>query len=120
MKVWRPNWWWHVCQSFNRQESCDHLKGGLRRVRSRHRDYNVSIHTFSTNETRIRCLNNCGWEVYNKPEFKFKWAHGMRMVINSTNTRTASEIALKTDYYSEDFMLRLEGTRKTEGFVGRK
>lgn len=90
--------WWHQCQAYNRQRKCDHLKGHSPRDAKQGRwlDYNVSIHRFITNETRIRCLYGCGWEVYNKPEFRFKWAVGMAMVNKSTNTRTSSEIVMRT------------------------
>ena len=86
------DWWWQQrCREYNRIQKCGHLKGsrvyGLMR-----RDYNVSFHTFINGEQRIRCLNNCGFEVWNRPGWSYKWQYAMKMVKQSTNTRTASEV----------------------------
>lgn len=84
-------------QAYNRQQKCSHLKGaiGVPRRLMASRDYNVAMHTFPTGETKIWCLSNCGWHVWNRPGWSFKWAVGMRMVNNSSNGRTSSEVVLE-------------------------
>src|SRR6266851_3384443 len=61
------------------------------RMRDATQDYAVSLHTFIDGSQRIACLI-CGWEVYNKPGWRFKWQFGMSMVKKSTNTPTSSEM----------------------------
>src|ERR1700687_2519364 len=83
--------WEQRCREFNRRQKCNHRKGsqwgGLI-------DYAVSFHTFIDGSQRIACLKGCGFEVYNKPEWSFKWAVGLKMVEQSTNTRTSSEVVI--------------------------
>ena len=93
----RPYW----VRDFNflelkKQERCNHLKGqvGYRNVLVK--DFNVNIHTFIDGKSRIKCLT-CGWEVWNLPEFRFKWEQGMRMVGQSTNTPSSSEVLSKVE-----------------------
>ncbi len=82
--------WARQCRDYNRSQKCNHLKGG--RVRSSSmKDYNVSFHTFITGDERIRCLNNCGFEVWNKPEWSFKWQFATKMLKHTTNRPSASE-----------------------------
>lgn len=81
--------WARQCRDYNRSQKCSHLKGG--RARSNMNDYNVSFHTFITGEERIRCLNNCGFEVWNKPEWSFKWQYAAKMLKYTTNRPSASE-----------------------------
>jgi hypothetical protein len=85
-----PNDWdWQLkCIKYNRSQKCNHLKGNLRGSR---KDYCVSFHTFIDGSQRIACLKGCGFEVFNKPEWSFKWAVGVKMVMQSTNTASASE-----------------------------
>jgi hypothetical protein len=77
---------------FNRMRSCSHLKGG--RPMGRRSDYAVTIHTFIDGSQRIKCIL-CGWTVWNHPDWRFKWAVGMKMVKTSTNTPTSSQIMLQ-------------------------
>ena len=88
-----PNDWdWQIkCRNYNRSQKCNHLKGKLRGSR---KDYCVSFHTFIDGSQRIACLKGCGFEVFNKPEWSFKWAVGLKMVEQSTNTRTSSEVVI--------------------------
>ncbi len=82
--------WEQRCREFNRQKKCNHLKGNQWGGR---RDYAVSFHTFIDGSQRIACLKGCGFEVFNKPEWSFKWGVGMKMVEQSTNTPSSSERA---------------------------
>lgn len=86
-----PTWWYQQCQAYNRQRACNHLKGAGRGPKSRS-DYNVSLHTFSDGWSRIKCLNHCGWEVWNKPGWSYKWQHGMKMVNQSSNWPSSSQV----------------------------
>lgn len=84
--------WAKRCREYNRSQKCVHLKGGRYRLGSGFmKDYNVSFHTFIKGDQRIRCLNNCGFEVWNKPEWSFKWQFAERMLRNTTNRSSASE-----------------------------
>src|SRR5271166_897162 len=94
----RPYW----VRDFNflelkKQERCRHAKGqvGYRRA-STYIDFNVSKHTFIDGKSRIKCLT-CGWEVWNLPGFRFKWEQGMRMVEQSTNRPSSSEVLPKVE-----------------------
>ncbi len=82
-------WFFSATQIFNHQSKCSHRKNG--RMRDATQDYAVSLHTFIDGSQRIACLI-CGWEVYNKPGWRFKWQFGMSMVKKSTNTPTSSEM----------------------------
>jgi hypothetical protein len=77
----------------SRQQRCRHLKGALGYPRGPRVDFNISLHTFIDGRKRIKCLS-CGWEVWNLPEFRFKWAEGMKMVNCSSNTPSSSEVML--------------------------
>jgi len=81
--------WEQRCREFNRRKKCSHLKGSNRGAK---KDYAVSFHTMITGDQRIACLKGCGFEVYNKPEWSLKWAYGLRMVAQSTNTSSSSEV----------------------------
>jgi hypothetical protein len=89
--------WMMLCERYNRQKRCSHLKGAVGNVLLGHyqRDYNVSLHRFNTGESRIRCLYNCGFEVWNRPGWNLKWAYGMKMVERSTNRASSSEVLPK-------------------------
>lgn len=87
------NWFFRETQAHNRQQKCSHLKGQIGyQIRGGARDYNVAMHTFPTGETKIWCLSNCGWNVWNRPGWSFKWAIGMRMVESSTNHASKSQV----------------------------
>jgi hypothetical protein len=87
------DWDWQLkCINYNRSQKCNHLKGG--NLRGGGKDYCVSFHTFIDGSQRIACLKGCGFEVFNKPEWRFKWAVGLKMVEQSTNTRTSSEVVI--------------------------
>jgi hypothetical protein len=95
--------WMILCESYNRQRKCNHEKGlGMRSSR---KDYNVSLHRFPTGEWRIRCLYNCGFEVWNRPNVKFKWAHGMKMVDKSTNHLSMSQVQAPQDRVLRDIQV---------------
>jgi hypothetical protein len=87
-------WFALETREYNRQQKCSHLKGGSirRSVPNTHRDYHVGMHTFPNGETKIWCFA-CGWNVWNRPGWSFKWAYGMKMVENSTNWPSSSQIA---------------------------
>lgn len=89
------SWFQLEAVSYNRQKKCTHLKGqiGARPAWGQAIDYNVAMHTFPTGETKIWCLSNCGWNVWNRPGWSFKWAHGLKMVEYSTNRASTSEIS---------------------------
>lgn len=86
------NWFFQETQSYNRQKRCSHLKGAIGVPSPMSRDYNVAMHTFPTGETKIWCLSNCGWNVWNRPGWSYKWAIGMKMVNNTSNRASSSEV----------------------------
>ncbi len=89
-----PNDWdWQLkCLNYNRSQKCNHLKGNFR---GGIKDYCVSFHTFIDGSQRIACLKGCGFEVFNKPGWQFKWAVGVKMVEQSTNKPSSSERVIK-------------------------
>ena len=89
------NWFFQETQAYNRQQKCRHLKGMIGGPRASTRDYNIAMHTFPDGYTKIWCLSNCGWNVWNKLGWSFKWAVGMKMINNSTNKGSSSEINSK-------------------------
>jgi hypothetical protein len=99
LRAYRPavelTWFWQATQVYNRIQKCTHLKGQIGYRAPFCKDYNISIHTFPTGESRIKCLSNCGFEVWSRPGWSFKWAYGMKMVKSSCNTRSSSEVVLK-------------------------
>ena len=88
-------WFEREVRAYNRQQKCSHLKGANGPRQSR-LDYNVGMHTFINGETKIWCLSNCGWNVWNRPGWQFKWTIGMRMFQNSTNGKTSSKVPPNT------------------------
>lgn len=86
--------WMIRCMEYERFIKCSHLKGGRYRPKGGMRDYAVSFHTFINGESRIVCLLGCGFEVWNRPGWKYKWQYGLKMVEQSTNTATSSEVAI--------------------------
>jgi hypothetical protein len=98
-----PNDWdWQIkCRNYNRSQKCNHLKGNLR---GGCKDYCVSFHTFIDGSQRIACLKGCGFEVFNKPEWSFKWTVGLKMVEQSTNTRTSSEVVISCSPFTRQRM----------------
>jgi hypothetical protein len=86
-------------QAYNLQQRCSHRKGGKQKGTPLWQsDFNVSMHTFPTGETRIRCLS-CGWNVWNRPGWSYKWAMGIHMVNNSSNSASASQAVLRPGAY---------------------
>ena len=96
-RQWFQDYYYQV-QKFNRQRSCNHRKGGSQGARRQGttNDFAVWMHRHITGEYQIKCML-CGWEVWNKPGWSYKWEVGMRMVKKSSNTPTASEIPAGTD-----------------------
>ena len=103
---------------FNSQRLCSHKKNqkGLRGPKV---DYAVSFHTFSNAESYIRCLI-CGmkWKNQDTAEFLVRrgqkienhteigWKDAYKMLGESTNTATSSEVQLNTrpiEYEKPDF-----------------
>lgn len=85
-------YFWEIrCREFNRREKCNHLKGGRYRCWGGMLDYNVGFHTFIDGSQKIWCLNGCGFEVWNKPDWSFKWAIAVKMVKRSSNCASSSE-----------------------------
>jgi hypothetical protein len=97
LRAYRPavelTWFWQATQAYNRIQKCTHLKGQIGYGARHCKDHNISLHTFPTGESRIKCLSNCGFEVWNRPGWSFKWAYGMKMVESSTNWPSSSQIA---------------------------
>jgi hypothetical protein len=102
-----PTNWQLTCRDYNRQVKCFHLKGTCAGYQigavegdpkpipmSMYSDYNVAMHTFITGETKIWCLSRCGWHVWNRPGWSYKWAVGLKMVNQSTNGPSSSEIMI--------------------------
>jgi len=87
------NWFTLETQAYNRQQKCSHRKGAIGSPLGPRIDYNVAMHTFPNGETKIWCLSNCGWNVWNRPGWSFKWAIGMRMVEYSTNWPSSSQVS---------------------------
>lgn len=90
------------------QSLCTHKKGG-RGLKGPKIDFAVSFHTFVSAESYIRCLI-CGmkWKNTDTPEYLIRrgekvsnhtgigWKEAYRMVGESTNTATSSEVQLNT------------------------
>lgn len=81
---------------------CDHRKGGYSVRGAAPRggivDYNVSLHTFSNGKARVRC-NKCGKRWFRGDA---DWADAVRMVEQSSNSPSSSEIALGPLYRERD------------------
>ena len=69
------------------RKNCTHLKGS-RRSQIFCKDYNLAAHRFVDGRTKIWCLNNCGFQVWNDQD-GFKEA--IALMEQSTNTPTSSE-----------------------------
>jgi hypothetical protein len=72
-------------------KTCRHLKGGG--ITNGVKDYNVLTHTFPNDRTRIRCAN-CSRVWWNTDA---DWQDAVKMVQQSTNTPSSSEVNLATD-----------------------
>lgn len=81
--------WEQVCQTYERQLRCKHLKGGRVRINSQ-KDYAVRFHTFIDGSQSIKC-QLCGKEVWNTPKTQFLWQHMLAMTEYSTNSPSSSE-----------------------------
>src|SRR5271166_6190168 len=74
---------------------CTHLKGGGRshsRVGAG-KDYNLSIFTFPTGVTEIKCLYNCGLKI-RSDEKELASAFSELYKLPSTNSRASSEVMI--------------------------
>ena len=72
---------------------CNHLKGGGRRysLLSPGKDYNLSIFTFPTGVTEIKCLYNCGLKIRSDEKelvSQFNEVYDLR----TTNTKASAEV----------------------------
>ena len=90
------------------QSHCSHKKN-QKGIRGPKVDYAVSFHTFTNAESYIRCLI-CGmkWKNQDSPEFLLRrgqkvenhtsigWKEAYKMLGESTNTATSSEVQLNT------------------------
>jgi hypothetical protein len=90
------------------QEICTHKKG-VRGIKSPKVDYAISFHTFVSADSYIRCLI-CGmkWKNTDTPEYLVRrgkkvpnhtglgWKDAYRMLGESSNTATSSEVQLNT------------------------
>ena len=87
------------------QASCKHLKGGRRLKADSKIDYNVTLHVFPDGVWQIKCLTCCArWRKQDTAEFfirgskkipnhtKMGWQEAMRLVDQSTNTFSSSEV----------------------------
>lgn len=89
----------------NRQKRCPHLKGGKTRSKGARVDYNLSLHTYISGESVIKCLS-CGmkWRPTDTPKLVVRndriypnhtgigWEKALEMMNLSTNEPTRSEI----------------------------
>jgi hypothetical protein len=97
---------YNITEKNKSQELCTHKKGG-KGLRGPKVDYAVSFHTFVSADSYIRCLI-CGmkWKNQDTQEFLIRrgkkipnhtglgWKDAYRMVTESTNTATSSEVQL--------------------------
>jgi len=72
--------------------SCNHLKGGGR-ARSGYKDYNLSIFTFPSGVTEIKCLYNCGLKI-RSDEKDLSRAFSQLRDLPTSNTKAQSEYRL--------------------------
>ncbi|VVB52831.1 Uncharacterised protein [uncultured archaeon] len=92
--------------TINIQKICSHRKGG-KGLKGPKVDYAVSFHTFVNSESAIRCLIcKMKWKNTDTPEFLMRrgkkvenhtgigWKDAYRMVTESSNTATSSEVKL--------------------------
>ena len=92
-----------IRKSFTPKEGCHHIKGaaayrfgidkcGAGPWATKHKDYNVSDHTFIDGTRVIKCLT-CGirW-TKESPD----WNKALYMVANSSNSRSSSEVPLES------------------------
>jgi hypothetical protein len=95
----------HTAKDLLRQARCTHLKGGRKGPRSQVRDYAVGLHTFIDSKFSIRCfLCKMEWKIKDTQEFLFRkgkkipnhtklgWFEASKMLEQTTNTPTSSEI----------------------------
>lgn len=101
---------------------CSHLKGGSRRL-AHAKDYNLSIFTFSTGVTEIKCLYNCGLKICSTDStigFAFNELYDIARN-QSTNSQASAEVMSgKPDpgpvpTYSDAYRQRIKDS--TEAFV---
>jgi hypothetical protein len=88
--LYRWDNWRQTCREYNLQQRCSHCKGTKHGV-FLNADYNISLHTFVDGGRRIRCLNNCGFEVWDKSGWRLKWAFAEKMLDRTTNIESSSQ-----------------------------
>lgn len=79
--------WEQICYDFNRQQRCKHVKGGLHAFAPR---TSVHRHQFIDGSEKIWCAY-CPFQVWNKPEFTFKWQFGLKLWENGCEHMSTSE-----------------------------
>jgi hypothetical protein len=79
-----------LCRSFNRQQNCQHSKGG-RYGRQTGRDSSVHRHVFIDSSEKIWCAY-CPFEAWsNNPKFSFKWQYALKLWGRSVEHASSSE-----------------------------
>lgn len=114
----RINSQFNIADQKTREKLCTHLKGGKSGPKSARIDYAVGLHRFIDGASYIRCLI-CGakWKPKDTAEFLVRrgrqvenhtgigWDGAMKMLAQSTNTPTSSEVVMKAsiDVQEPDF-----------------
>src|SRR5690348_4353815 len=73
---------------------CSHLKGHLHRLPGSLKDYNLSIFTFPTGVTEIKCLYNCGLKI-RSDEKELTDQFNELYDLPSSNSRAMAEVQSK-------------------------
>jgi|ERR1700688_514279 len=87
-------------------KTCRHLKGGG--ITNGVKDYNVLTHTFPNDRTRVRC-GNCGRVWWNTDA---DWQDALRMVSQSTNTASSSEVRLNGELRNMRYLVTFHDSGK--------
>ena len=85
--------WQTKCLIYNRQTSCQHVKGGKYRPVRAYRDHAITTHTFIDSKTRLKCML-CGIEAWSNSGMDFKFAYLQSLAELSSNHPSASEQVL--------------------------
>jgi len=90
---------------------CAHLKGG-RQQAPYAKDYNLSIFTFPTGVTEVKCLYNCGLKI-RSDETDLKSQFNDLYELPTTNSKASSEVIPKKDpgpvpTYSDEYRQRIK------------
>lgn len=83
--------------SYEQRVKCpaNHLKGGRTGRAPLGKDYNLSVFTFPTGVTEIKCLYNCGLKVRSDEGRKEDFEDLVGLMKQSTNSRNSSEWRIK-------------------------